>query len=313
MGAGLGARHLLQRAVPTPGREGMRPFDSLLCLDYSASSVPTRGKDSLWVAGWIMGRDVLTNFSTRAVLHAWLDETLHDHIKAGKRLLAGFDFAFGYPRGFAAALGLSGVAWAATWKHLAALIEDGPRNQNNRFRVADDLNRRLGLRAVFWGRPAHLDLPYLPARKTVTYDQGLSEWRAFEAQGRTAADRRIGRMQSGWKLAYTGSVGSQALMGIARLQQHRQVFGDRLAIWPFEAADRPLVFAEIYPSMFDSDQESHKVKDARQVLAAASALARADLDVWLDRTPLADDPNILTEEGWLLGWSRGAASNGIAH
>ncbi len=260
-----------------------------------------------------MGQDVLTNFSTRAELHAWLDETLHDHIKAGKRLLAGFDFAFGYPRGFAAALGLKGTPWAATWVHLAALIEDGRRNQNNRFQVANDFNRRLGSRAVFWGRPAHLDLPYLPARKTVIYDQGLNEWRAFEAQGRAAADRRIARMQPGWKLAYAGSVGSQALMGIARLQQHREAFGDQLAIWPFEAADRPLVFAEIYPSMFDFDQVPHAVKDARQVLAAATAMARADLESWLDQTSLADDPHILNEEGWLLGWSRGAASNSIVH
>ncbi len=280
-------------------------FDSVLSIDYSAASSPTKGKDSLWVAGTLRGERYLQNFATRSALHNWLDAQLELHLAKGARLLAGFDFAFGYPRGFAQALGLSGVPWAATWQHLSGLIEDAPNNRNNRFQVADHLNQRLGPKAPFWGRPHQLDLPHLPAKKQVRYDLGLAEWRAFEAAGRrkVAGKRRISGMQPGWKLAYTGAVGSQSLMGIARLQKHRERWGDQLAIWPFEAADRPLVFAEIYPSMFDFEHMDHPTKDARQVLAVAEAMAQADLGAWLGREPFADDPEICAEEGWLLGWS----------
>ncbi len=284
----------------------MVPFASLLSIDYSAASQPTRGADSIWVGGTLLGEAYLENFATREALHQWLDRQLEQHLREGARLLAGFDFAFGYPRGFAQALGLRGVPWDATWRYFAKLIQDAPNNKNNRFQVADALNQQLGAQAVFWGRPAHLDLPNLPARKTVRYDQGLVEWRAFEALGRARVQgkRRISGMQPGWKLAYAGSVGSQSLMGIARLQGHRARLGDQLAIWPFEAADRPLVFAEIYPSMFAFDHLDHPVKDARQVQAVAQAMAAADLRTWLDRDQFASDPEIIAEEGWLLGWDK---------
>ena len=302
----------------------MTTFDSLICVDYSAAAVPTQGEDSIWVGGQVLGRPILHNFPTRHELHGWLRAHMHQHLDQGKRLLAGFDFAFGYPRGFAAALGLDGTPWAATWALLHAQISDGPKNQNNRFHVADALNARLGARALFWGRPSTAATPHLPAKRTVHYDQGVGEWRAFEIAGRTSADRRIGRMQPGWKLAYTGSVGSQALMGIARLEAHRREFGEQLAIWPFEAAHAPLVFAEIYPSMFPCDHLDHPIKDARQVLAVSEAMAAANLGVdlkgdlgadpkahpaadlaqWLDRDQFADDPEIVAEEGWLLSWLR---------
>ena len=282
----------------------MNPFTSLLSIDYSAASQPTRGADSIWVGGTILGQPYLENFATRAALHLWLDGQLQLHLAKGKRLLVGFDFAFGYPRGFAQALGLRGTPWAATWQQLAEMIKDAPNNQNNRFQVADRLNSQLGEQAVFWGRPAHLDLPNLPAKKHVGYDHGLAEWRAFEAQGRIPAKgkRRISGMQPGWKLAYAGAVGSQSLMGIARLQRHREQLGNQLAIWPFEAADRPLVFAEIYSSLFPFDHIAHPVKDARQIQATAQAMAAADLNAWLDRDQFASDPAIVAEEGWLLSW-----------
>lgn len=282
----------------------MGRFSSLLSIDYSAASQPTRGADSIWVGGNLLGEPYLENFSTRAALHDWLDGQLGRHLTLGARLLAGFDFAFGYPRGFARALGLEGVPWSATWQRLSVQIEDAPNNHNNRFQVADGLNRQLGPMAPFWGRPAHLDLPNLPAKKTVRYDQGLAEWRAFEAKGRTkvSGKRRISGMQPGWKLAYAGSVGSQSLMGIARLQKHRERLGGQLAIWPFEPAESPLVFAEIYPSMFAFGHIDHPIKDARQVLAVAEAMAEADLRQWLNRDQFASDPGVISEEGWLLGW-----------
>jgi len=78
--------------------------------------------------------------------------TLH----MGGRVLIGFDFPYGYPSGFAAALGLkgSGPPWRATWNELASLISDGDDSRNNRFKVASHLNLRCGPGpGPFWGAP----------------------------------------------------------------------------------------------------------------------------------------------------------------
>ena len=70
-------------------------------------------------------------------------------------MLVGFDFPLGYPAGFAARLGLSGPPWRAVWDEIAGLITDDERNRNNRFDVADALNRRVsGGGFPFWGCPA---------------------------------------------------------------------------------------------------------------------------------------------------------------
>ena len=278
----------------------MPKFESILCIDYSASSKPTLGKDSIWIGGRLRGKEILENFPTRHLLHLWLSEVLDHHISLGSRLLAGFDFAFGYPRGFADALGLKGRPWEAIWALFYDEIQDAPTNANNRFEVAQRFNRRLGDQAPFWGRPKHLNLPDLPARKQVTYDKGLSEWRLFERLSR--GQRRGGAMQSGWKLAYTGAVGSQSLMGIARLEGHRRELGENLAIWPFEGSDALLVFAEVYPSGFAFDHINHPIKDARQVLATAAAMQGPALSQWLDLAQFNNDPSICEEEGWLLSF-----------
>ena len=54
-----------------------------------------------------------------------------------------------------------------------------------------------------------------------------------------------------FKLAYTGTVGSQALLGIARLEALRRQYESQIAIWPFEtefAIDltAPIICAEIW-------------------------------------------------------------------
>ncbi len=68
---------------------------------------------------------------------------------------SGFDFPFGYPAGFAARLGLAGPPWRAVWDEIAGLVSDDEDNRNNRFDVAEALNRRVSGGAFpFWGCPA---------------------------------------------------------------------------------------------------------------------------------------------------------------
>jgi hypothetical protein len=94
------------------------------------------------------------NPATRGCAEAILRSVLRRSVFERERVLVGFDFAYGYPRGFAAALGLTGTPWRAVWRYLTNEISDDPRtNINNRFEVAAQLNARLGSH-VFWGRPA---------------------------------------------------------------------------------------------------------------------------------------------------------------
>src|SRR5262249_34114899 len=80
---------------------------------------------------------------------------LLDLARRERATLVGFDFAYGYPRGFARSLGLQTHAlWRATWDYLASRIEDNERNQNNRFALAAAINQAISGRAYpFWGCP----------------------------------------------------------------------------------------------------------------------------------------------------------------
>ncbi len=117
--------------------------------------------------------------------------------------------------------------------------------------------------------------------------------------------------QPGWKLYGIGSAGGQALTGIPVVQSLRAQFPES-RIWPFETgfdSDRraPIVFAEIYPSLFPLARRT-TIKDRAQVETTARAFAQADsagvLAAWLapprDLAPRQHD-NIAAEEGWILG------------
>src|SRR5262249_46629937 len=156
-------------------------------------------------------------------------------VAAGRRVLVGLDLPYGYPVGFASALGVSD--WVGVWEYLDRHISDGKDNVNNRFEVAATINQRLGVQAPLWGRPKQRNLPALPVCKQVSYGgaeegPGLPEWRAV--------DRRLRQLrlspQPVWKLAYTGSVGSQSLVGIPVLRHLRfdHALRDVSRVWPFE-------------------------------------------------------------------------------
>ena len=81
-----------------------------------------------------------------------------------------------------------------------------------------------------------------------------------------------------WQLNGNGSVGGQALTGIAALERLRRDprLNGKIAVWPFETGfalpQSPVVLAEIYPSLVIPHPDE-KVKDAGQVRALAEKLA----------------------------------------
>ncbi len=151
-------------------------------------------------------------------------------------------------------------------------------------------------------------------RDSIERGEALGKFRLTERRAQGVG----GAIQSVWKLAYAGSVGSQALLGIPRLEGMRSRFGERLRVWPFEGAvvganhgrraeGGSVVLAEIWPTIFPVDRSRHPVRDAAQVLAVVEACARADaegtLAQWLEPAAFSDPDLIeqVAEEGWILG------------
>lgn len=267
-------------------------FDLIIAADWSAAARPTGPqprKDAIWVCADLKGTQTVEYFPTRTAALDWIDGWLEQ----GHRTLLGFDFAFGYPAGFATALTGQDAA-LPLWDWLAERIEDGPDNANNRYVAAQDINRLFPGIGPFWGRPAHLDLPDLPPTDRARDGHGLPERRAVETV--------VPGAKPLWQLAYAGAVGSQSLVGLAALSRLRARWGGEMQVWPQETGwTLPLAriaLVEIYPSLWPPALAP--IKDQGQVIATAQALRDATPD-WFTAPGLQPDADrIAREEGWIL-------------
>ena len=287
-------------------------FDRYAIVDWSASNTPTTGKDSIWIAfAERNGREArlieTVNPPTRSAAMAKLRQFFRDALAEDKRVIAGFDFPMGYPAGAAAAI--TGEAdWQALWAYFAEAMQDRDDNFSNRFEVPGRLNReRLAFAPMYWGRPMHQEIPGLSVAKPNPYPTALPEHRMAES--------RTVRAQPVWKLNFTGSVGSQAITGIARLEHLRNdpEFAGKIGVWPFqtrfaEDLTQPIVLAEIYPGLLPIEKGEKSCLDEAQVEFFAELFARVDADGRLDMLLAepadlseAEREAVLTEEGWIAG------------
>jgi precorrin-8X/cobalt-precorrin-8 methylmutase len=283
-------------------------FDRFVVVDWSANSTPKLGRDSIWIARCDASDGSSTvNLPTRAAATGFLIDLIESDPTAS--MLIGVDFSLGYPAGTAAALGLTGTEWSAMWDLLASRITDDDRNVNNRFTVAAELNERLsGTASPFWGCPPSARSRHLSSTKPSTVIE-LAEFRAVEALLRARGARPF----SSWQLLGAGAVGSQSLVGIARMDALRQRVGDRLHIWPFTTGltmpplDRgAVVLVEIWPSMYPTREVAGEVRDAAQVRTTARWLVEADasgvLDAYFSPSPSCEVARAaVAEEGWMFG------------
>jgi precorrin-8X/cobalt-precorrin-8 methylmutase len=269
-------------------------FDRYIAVDWSAANTPRLGKDSIWIAE--TGRESI-NITTRAAAMEHIAGRLRDARAANQRVMIGFDFVFGYPRGAAEAI--SGLPrWGALWHHIAGRIEDQDDNTSNRFAVAAEINRALGAHH-YWGHPHQHRYDHLAPKKPAHGYAAIPERRIAEAYCRGP--------QPVWKLTGVGSVGSQSLLGIARLQRLREQF-PKAAIWPFETGFdedlAPITIVEIYPSLFPLTGKIQP-RDREQVetcVARFSELDRAGLLGQFLSAPTGIGHDILiAEEGWIAG------------
>jgi hypothetical protein len=272
----------------------MNRIDTILMVDWSARSQPSPvrpSKDAIHIAEVSEGQARVTYCRTRAEATAHLIARLGSALADGRRALAGFDFPFAYPAGFAKAL--TGQADPfAVWDWLAATVEDDGRNANNRLDVADKINARFKAAGPFWSHPMGRSPAHVPFRKPTHAGFPFGERRKVETIATGAS--------TCFQLYGNGAVASQTLLGLPRLQALRQVFGAALAVRPFEERDAPILLAEVYPSILSAEikrrQMPDEVPDAAQVRVLAAAFAGLAPER-LDRL-LRDG---CREEGWIAG------------
>lgn len=286
----------------------MAMFERVVVVDWSASSKPTTGADSIWIACRDGDGDHLENVSTRAEAA----ERLHALVADDVTTLVGVDFALGYPAGTASALGLEGDPWRAMWELLASEIVDDERNRNNRFEIAGRLNRRIGQLAggPFWGAPAGSSYDGLAATKSAFV--AVMEWRLQEAVLRDAGRRPF----SLWQLFGNGSVGGQSLTGIPVMESLRGSDPARVHVWPFttglaapDLAVGDTVVVEVWPSLLDPPIPAGRVRDAVQVESLARVFADVDrmgqlVDWFSPRLAQTEVAAVVGEEGWVFGARR---------
>lgn len=298
-----------------------RLFDAYIMVDWSAASTPTTGKDSIWIGTLARSESAefafeAVNPKTRLEARRILAEQIEALVARGDRVLAGFDFAMGYPAGTAEAIGLTSggkAPWAAMATLFETLLEERADNSNSRFKVAAALNEMItGGSHPFWGAPQSKVSGHLSAKKG-DFSTGIAEHRLVEAWIR-ATFKAVPK--SVWQLAYNGAVGSQALLGIPAVHDLRSIIAGS-QIWPFETGFKPLtedalenvtcVFAEIYPSTIDPVLEPGEILDRAQVRTLSNHLQMLDQAGKLadafgppDSLDTRKITQVEVEEGWIL-------------
>ena len=293
-------------------------FHTHIVVDWSARSKPSperKSRDAIWWAvARIAGGIEVEEPAYVRTRHEALDRLarlIAGELDSDRRVLVGFDFPFGYPAGVAEHL-TGKASGLSLWDWLAERIADAPDNANNRYDVAAAINDTYPGLGPFWGRPPAWPYPTIPVRaseRTV---------RRMHPPERRICDIRATGAKTVWQLAYTGSVGSQMLLGLPvlkRLTQDPRIAG-RAALWPFQTGlqtpDVQAVIAEIYPSLLRAEVRTRRGKDeildSAQVRVNAEAFAR--LDALDGLAPLfagapcltADERRLIeTEEAWILG------------
>jgi len=318
----------------------MSLFDYYIMVDWSGgNSRRCNRNDCIWLAYGASDQPApaCESHPSRTETTRRVAELLNEVVRSGKRALACFDFAFGYPRGFAAHLPTNAPAvplWKAVWTYLANCLTDNigtkpgrrPTNRSNRFEVANDLNGMIGepsRQGPFWCAEPNWRRRRGAAGLPVCIPQEMPAQLFVSSRGEQIPASRLAdqvvQADYVFRLFGNGSVGSQAITGIPRLHELRATPGlaSISAVWPFETGWAPavsgdgwltgiqIVLAEIYPSVRKPLEDD--VRDRGQVRAMwhwARDLDRTNaLLARFARPPAVtpgDEQAVITEEGWVL-------------
>ncbi|AHC99838.1 gephyrin-like molybdotransferase Glp [Leisingera methylohalidivorans] len=277
----------------------MTGFDTVLTVDWSAAKRKPRrqSKDAIWLGvarGGTAQQQIYCR--SRQEAEAWISKFLEEEQAAGRRVLAAFDFPFGYPRGFARRVTGSDDP-LALWQWLEERIEDAEDGSNNRFDVASAMNRLFAGAGPFWGKPDQKNWPDIPYRKAgISYE---------EVAERRSADLAAKASSSCFQLFFNPTVGSQTLMGVPVLQRLR--LRHKAAVWPFEKVETAqAVLAEIWPGLIEPAVKAamavagpEEIRDRVQMRLLSQALGRLPAEELA--AMLAAAPEAAQEEAWILG------------
>lgn len=307
-----------------------RLFESYLAVDWSARSTPSPRhpiRDAIWVgealAPGLEDSSLVEEsyWQTRSACAAYVRDRLIHHVQLKRRIFLGFDFAYGYPAGFARALGLTSdlPPWRRIWDECARLLRDEEDNRNNRFDVAAEFNRRCGpLDGPFWGCPRNVSRPDLHSKSPsqgypyhVTPDLALERLRQVDRQAKGTLPV--------WQLMGKGSVGGQSIVGIPIVRRLRDdpLLQAVSRVWPFETGwhSHPtptigpaIIHGEIWFGIVnDTLDPSLPIRDQAQVRALTRWLRNLDtqghLGAYFAPADLSSEVSqtSIEEEGWILG------------
>lgn len=312
-------------------------FDTYVMVDWSAKSAgktkwPKPKRDAIWWAiqrgrtdvGWKNPEnapDLSDRIEQCALFERTRDEAIVHiadfvvkEVGAKRRVLVGFDFAFGYPTGFATVVTDTknkNPSARDVWRMLHDRIFENNGTERDRFEVAGELNK-IVINSItgeddgpFWGSPRGKSAtpgenPYGEGR--TTKDKERKAWPrdkfGFEVKRRT--DEFAPRAKTAWQLLGQGSVGSQVLLGVPylhRLQAQLSEGQIGSVVWPLDVFDLPprrpeVVIAEIYPSLITT-AAGKQMSDRHQVMENAMAFelldARGDLRALFDLRSFPDE------------------------
>lgn len=295
-----------------------RLFNAYIMLDWTAAAAPKTGKDSVWIG--VTKRDIrfrptfeAFNPATRMEAEARLREVLADLKRRGESALIGFVSPLGYPEGTAAALKLKDPAWAGMWSFLASNVVDKKDNTNNRFAVANKMNRLMTDEArPFWGGGPRDVQRWLQATKPAAHGPDLPPLfrRTETARGAKAKTPAI------WQLMGPGAVGGQAILAIPAARRLADELGPKAKVWPFDTGWKALgaddvaglavLIAEAAP-IVSPPMEPGEVPDRALVRALCDRSAKLDDQGKLGAAfappagvSAADLKAVEREEGWAL-------------
>jgi hypothetical protein len=314
-------------------------FDFYIMVDWSGGARRSGGRsDAIWIAHGARTADTPVTLSPHSRTDAirLIEPILQNVISSNQRVLLCFDFAYGFPVDFAAALqaatGKSDreLPWIAVWQYLSDHLKDDegtaagakPSNRSNRFEVADRINALLSPDAnktgPFWCAAEDAGCQYIPQRRP---PEPFQTAQGYLVKGLRLTDKRA-RSGSPFRLFGTASVGSQSLTGIARLHGLRNDsrLANASAVWPFETGWATkarwlpkhvlILHAEIYLRV--REPLSDEIKDRGQVRAIwhwARDLDSQNL-LWREfcrpieiQNGSKEDLAIQLTEGWILGCS----------
>lgn len=295
-----------------------RLFGAYVIVDWSSASKPAAGAEAIAIG--VLKRDVRFRLAyegftvaTRAEAEKQLGLVFDDLKKRNEKALLGLPFPLGFPRGFAAAMKLSGEPWSATVDLLDKMAKDKPDNVNNRFGVGAEINRRMtGGPFPFWGCPPRDALTTLqPKRGREHGEDDVPEFRY--------ADLALPATKGGptpiWKLYYAGQVGGLTILGLPMLKRLKKARA--LKVWPFETGWKALapsdldgvdiLAAEIRLGHHRSQPAAVGGRDHTEVRGLAEHLARLDETGRLagafgppKSAPPEEVEAVEREEGWVL-------------